>query len=99
MKVGGKARLVCPPGIAYGPRAVGDGIGLYMEFMPDATGEGESGFLRAMDLESRLVLWSIDEAVSPPNVVDGVVYYVGADGTVHGRLLNSGEKVFQLGGL
>jgi len=86
-------------GIAYGPRAVGDGIGLYMEFVPDATGEEESAFLRAMDLESRQVLWSTDEAVSPPTVADGVVYYAGADGSVHGRELHGGEKIFRLGGL
>lgn len=49
--------------------------------------------------DSRRVLWSADEITSPPNVVDGIVYYAATDGTVHGRDLRNGEKVFRLGEL
>ena len=86
-------------GIAYGPRGIGDGTGFYMEFIPDAAGDGVSIWLRLMDLGSREVLWSTDEATSPPTLDNGIVYYVGADGTVHGREVISGEKTFRLGGL
>lgn len=86
-------------GIAYGPRGLGDRFGMYMEVVPGATEEDVSIFLRFMDLGSREVVWSMDDAMSPPTVADGVLYYVGADGTVRGRDMISGERVFQMGDL
>lgn len=84
-------------GIVYGPKAVGGGIGMYAEFVADESGEGGAMFMRAMELNTRRVLWTADDSASGPNVVDGVAYYGGTDGTVHGRELYSGDEVFRLG--
>jgi outer membrane protein assembly factor BamB len=54
-------------------------------------------FMRAMDMTTRQVLWSANDAASGPTVMDGIVYYGGTDGTVHGRELNNGEEVYRLG--
>jgi len=86
-------------GIAYGPGLVGDGLAMYMEFIFGGETERPSANLRVLDLDSKKVLWSTTEAVTPPAVVDGVIYYGATDGTVHGRNVTSGEKVFRLGGL
>ena len=79
-------------GIAYGPGLVGDGLAMYMEFVSGEAEEGPGVFLRILDLESREVLWSTTEAITPPAVADGVIYYGATDGTVHGRDLTSGKK-------
>ena len=84
-------------GIAYGPVQADGDIGLYFEVLENESGEGSSMFMRAMDMNTRQVLWSAGDAASGPTVMDGVVYYSGTDGTVHGRELYGGEKVFRLG--
>jgi len=84
-------------GIVYGPRAVGDGISMYAEFVADESGEGGTTYRGAMDLNARRVLWTVDDSASPLNVIDGVAYYVGMDGKVHGREIHRGEEVFRLG--
>jgi len=86
-------------GIAYGPGLVGEGLAIYMEFIFGGANEGSSANLRILDLESREILWSTTEAITPPAVEDGIIYYGATDGTVHGRDLTSGKKVFRLGGL
>jgi len=86
-------------GIAYGPGLVSEGLAMYMEFISGGENERPSANLRVLDLESREVLWSTTEAITPPAVADGVIYYGATDGTVHGRNVTSGEKVFRLGGL
>jgi len=84
-------------GIVYGPKAVGNGIAMYAEFVPDASDKGETKFMRAMDLGAHKVLWGADDSASPPSVIDGVVYYGGIDGKVYGRDLLQGTIVFRLG--
>jgi outer membrane protein assembly factor BamB len=84
-------------GIAYGPVPADGAIALYFEVLASESGEDVKMFMRAMDMNTRQVLWSADDAASGPSVVDGVVYYGGTDGTVHGRELYSGDKVFRLG--
>ena len=84
-------------GIVYGPRAADGGIGLYAEFLANKSGDGDTRIMRAMQLNTRQVLWSTDDAATAPTLVDGIVYYVGTDGTVHGRELLSGEEIFRLG--
>jgi len=84
-------------GIAYGPVPTDGVIGLYFEVLPHGPGESSEMFMRAMDMNTRQVLWSAGDVASGPTLVDGVVYYGGTDGTVHGRKLNDGEEVFRLG--
>jgi hypothetical protein len=61
------------------------------------SGEGDQMFMRAMNMNTRQVLWSADDVASGPTLMDGVVYYGGTDGTVHGRKLQGGDEVFRLG--
>ncbi|NND70833.1 MAG: PQQ-like beta-propeller repeat protein [Rhodothermales bacterium] len=84
-------------GIVYGPVSVEGAICLYLEVLANEPGENRSAFMRAMDMNTRQVLWSTEDAVSGVTLVDGVVYYGGTDGTVHGRELFSGDEVFRLG--
>jgi outer membrane protein assembly factor BamB len=84
-------------GIAYGPANADGDISLYFEVLASESGEGSSMFMRAMDMTTRQVLWSANDAASGPTVMDGIVYYGGTDGTVHGRELYSGEEVYRLG--
>ncbi len=84
-------------GIVYGPVPTDGAIVLYFEVLVNETGEGSAMFMRAMDMNTRETLWSANDAASGPTVVDGVVYYGGTDGTVHGRELHGGEEVFRLG--
>jgi outer membrane protein assembly factor BamB len=84
-------------GVVYGPVSANNAIGLYFEVLADESGEGGGAFMRAMDMNTRQVLWSADDAASGSTVVDGVVYYGGTDGTVHGRDLYTGQEVFRLG--
>ena len=86
-------------GIVYGPVPLEGDFGLLIEFMDREPGNDPSMFLRVMDFESREVIWSTDEAMSPPMLAEGVLYYVGSDGIVHGRDVTTGEKTFRLGGL
>jgi outer membrane protein assembly factor BamB len=84
-------------GIAYGPVPADGAISLYFEVLATESGESGAMFIRAMDMNTRQVLWSADDAASGPTIVDGIVYYGGTDGTVHGRELHGGEEVFRLG--
>ena len=84
-------------GIVYGPRAAGGGVGLYAEFLANESGDGGTMIMRAMKLNTREVLWSAEDAATGPTLVDGIMYYGGADGTVYGRELISGKKIFRLG--
>jgi len=84
-------------GIAYGPVQADGTIGLYFEVLATESGESDAMFIRAMDMNTHQVLWSADDAASGPTIVDGIVYYGGTDGTVHGRELHGGEEVFRLG--
>jgi outer membrane protein assembly factor BamB len=84
-------------GIVYGPRPAGTGIGLYAEFISDESGESETRIFRAMNFATRQVIWSTEDAATPPTLVDGIAYYIGTDGTVHGRDILSGEEVYRLG--
>ena len=84
-------------GIAYGPVQADGTIGLYFEVLTTESGESGAMFMRAMDMNTRQVLWSADDSASGATIVDGIVYYGGTDGTVHGRELHSGEEVFRLG--
>jgi outer membrane protein assembly factor BamB len=84
-------------GIAYGPVPADATISLYFEVLATESGESGAMFIRAMDMNTRQVLWSADDAASGPTIVDGIVYYGGTDGTVHGRELHGGEEVFRLG--
>jgi outer membrane protein assembly factor BamB len=84
-------------GVAYGPVHADGVIGLYFEVLANESGEGSSMFMRAMDMTTRQVLWSTNDAASGPTVMDGIVYYGGTDGTVHGRELYGGEEVYRLG--
>ena len=72
-------------------------MALYVEFLAGEPGESGSMFPRAMELTRREVLWSADDMVSPPTVVDAIVHHEGADCTVHGRQLYGGDEVFRLG--
>lgn len=96
-RTGQKVWSTATDGIVYGPASAGNGIGLYAEFLPDVSEPGGTVVLRAMDLSDRQVLWTADDLASTPTVVDDIVYYAGKDGTVHGRDLFSGKKVFRLG--
>jgi len=71
-------------------------IAMYFEVLANESGEGCGMYMRAIDMNTRQVLWSADNAASGPTVVDGVVYYGGTDGTVHGRELYGGAEVFRL---
>jgi len=84
-------------GIAYGPAPLNGAIAMYFEVLANESGEGGGMYMRAIDMNTRQVLWSTDNAASGPTVVDGVVYYGGTDGTVHGRELYGGAEVFRLG--
>ena len=84
-------------GIAYGPVPADGTVSLYFEVLATESGERGAMFIRAMDMNTRQVLWSADDAASGPTIVDGIVYYGGTDGTVHGRELFGGEEVFRLG--
>jgi outer membrane protein assembly factor BamB len=84
-------------GYLYGPRLAGDGVALYFEHV-QATDERPEAFLvRALDLETREILWTADDLSSPPSIHGGVIYYGGKDGTVHGRDMQSGSEVWRLG--
>ena len=84
-------------GIVYGPKAVGDGIAAYAEFVPDESGDGGTMYRGAMDLNARKVLWSVADSASLMNVIDGVAYYVGIDGKIYGRDIHHGDEVFRMG--
>jgi outer membrane protein assembly factor BamB len=84
-------------GIVYGPKPVGDGIAMYAEFMPDDSGDGGTMYRGAMDLNTRQVLWRVDDSESLMNVIDGIAYYVGIDGKVYGRDVHHGDEVFRMG--
>ena len=84
-------------GIVYGPKAVGDGIAAYAEFVPDESGDGGTMYRGAMDLNARKVLWSVADSASLMNVIDGVAYYVGVDGKIYGRDIHHGDEVFRMG--
>jgi len=84
-------------GIVYGPRAVGGGVGLYAEFLANKSGNGGTMTMRAMQLNTRQLMWSAEDVATGPVVVDGNVYFAGADGSVYGRELHSGKEVFRLG--
>lgn len=84
-------------GIVYGPVFADGAICLYLEVLASESNEDSSSFLRAMDMNTRQVIWSADDSASAPTILDGVVYYGGTDGTVHGRALRDGEHVFRLG--
>jgi len=84
-------------GVVYGPKAVGDGIAIYAEFRPDESGDGGTTHRGAMDLNTRKVLWSVDDSASLMNEIDGVAYYVGVDGMIYGREIHQGDVVFRTG--
>jgi outer membrane protein assembly factor BamB len=96
-RTGRKVWSMATDGIVYGPASAGNGIGLYAEFLPNKSEMGGTMLLRAMELSERRVLWTAEDMASAPTVVDSVVYYAGNDGTVHGRDLLTGKKLFRLG--
>ena len=84
-------------GIVYGPRTAGGGVGLYAEFLANKSGDGGTMRMRAMQLNTRQPLWGAENVATGPTVVDGIVYFAAADGSVYGRELHSGKEVFRLG--
>ncbi len=84
-------------GYLYGPRSAGEGIALYIEYIPITEERPEAYLLRALDLETKQILWTADNISAPPSVHEAVVYHGATDGTVHGRDLRSGNVVWRLG--
>ncbi len=81
-------------GTGYGPMPVADGYGLVMEFIRIDGQDRPTMRMRMLDFATRRFLWTADDAVSPPNAVDGIVYYGSADGTIRGRRVESGNVVY-----
>jgi outer membrane protein assembly factor BamB len=84
-------------GYLYGPLPAGDGVALYSEYFPATDQRPEAYLVRALDLNTKEILWTADDFSSPPSIHGSIVYHGGKDGTVHGRDLRSGSEVRRLG--
>ena len=77
-----------PEGIAYGPVHADGDISLYFEVLASESGEGSSMFMRAMDMTTRQVLWSANDAASGPTLMDGIVRTISASATICEQMNN-----------
>ena len=84
-------------GWLFGPIPAEENVALYAELILDADGNPEAFLVHALDMNSKEVLWTNDNVSSLPFVQNGVVYFGGQDGTLHGIDLFSGEAVWKLG--
>ena len=80
-----------------GPYPAQDHIAFVGELLRDEAGRSPRFRLRAFDMRARGFIWSLLDVASPGNVRDGVAYFGGADGTVRGVDIESGQEVYRLG--
>ncbi|MBV7326864.1 PQQ-like beta-propeller repeat protein [Chloroflexi bacterium TSY] len=65
--------------------------------MLSESGEPAGFAIHGLKMSSREILWTNTRSVGIPFVQDGVVYYGGIDGTLHGQDLMTGVEVWRLG--